>query len=231
MSLRLSVLVCACLLLSTGCRPPSTPPAVSKDESKAADPGAADVAAAGKDDWKKEFARMQAELELSDAEDGALQVAFEAREADVSAWMAEKGPQLESLESKMKSAARSKDLTGVRKAIAQAKPLREELRAIMNKAQEAIPAVLSDANQTAWKVVLLRDRLLELMEPLQLTAEQVQQIHTETEAVVPRAAGEVNPEAAGFLNLEKVVESRILTPSQKTAYEPIKKKKPMRSLY
>jgi len=205
------------------------PPAGSGDESESDDFGigdeSGDTGADSTDDWKTEVARIQSELELFEAES----TAFEAREADVSAWMAKKnGARLKSLESKMKSPARSRDLAGVRSATSQAKPLREELRAVL---QNAITAALSDANQAAWQAILLRDRLVKLMEPLQLTAERLQQIHTEGDSVVQATAGEVNPEASGFLELAKNVESRILTPEQKTAYEPIKKKSPMRSLY
>jgi hypothetical protein len=231
MLLRLSSLICGCLFLTVGCQPSVPPPAGSddsNDELKVSDSGSEDGSDDSADDWKPEFARMESELELSDAESNALQAAFEAREADVSAWMTQKGVRLRTLESTMKSAARSKDLGGVRKAIAEAKPLREELRSVINEAQEAITTALTDANQTAWKAVLLRDRLLELMEPLQLSDEQEQLIHAEARNVVQSSVAEVNPEAAGFIKLEKAVESSILTPAQRVDYEPIKKKNALR---
>ncbi len=47
---------------------------------------------------------------------------------------------------------------------------------------------------------------------------------------VQQTAREPNPAAAGFLALEKKVESAVLTAEQRAAYEEVKKKNPLRSL-
>ena len=68
------------------------------------------------------------------------------------------------------------------------------------------------------------------MKALGLNKEQINQIQVAAVTVVESAMNEKNPEAVGFLTLEKTAESQVLTPGQRTAYQVEKKKNPMRSL-
>lgn len=231
----LSLLIAAAFLTGCGQPPDSAEPAGaatedSTSESPPAEQAAADAEASRTDEWSDEFERMKSALTLSDDEQAGLQAAFESRQQEYTAWMAEHGADLESYEKKMMAAARSRDLGGVRSAKAKAEPLRNELRALLASHQDAIIGALSAENQTAWAAAGLADRLLELMVPLELSEEQSNQIQANAVTAAQQAAGEPNPSAAGFLNLEKAVERSVLTADQRTAYEAIRKKNPMRSL-
>jgi DNA mismatch repair ATPase MutS len=157
---------------------------------------------------------MQSALSLSDEEFAKVQEVFEARESEVSVWMAANGAKLEQLEKKMASAAKARDLTGVRNATSQAKPLRNELRELVATFRDAIPDALSEDNRFAWAAHQLSQRLLELMDELNLAPEQIEQIEAESHSAIQYAANESNPASAGFLTLEKFAETKVLTKDQ-----------------
>ena len=189
-----------------------------------------DNPARGKNDWSVEYANMESALLLSDEEASRLKDAFETRQTEVSSWLAVNGAKLESLEKQMAAAAKSRDLRGVKNATAEATPLRNDLRDLVATHKDAIVAALSAENQTIWSAHQLSQRILESMTALALTEEQIKQIRTEAVKTVQTTTREPNPEAAGFLKLEKTVESRFLTADQRTAYEEEKKNNPFRSL-
>lgn len=176
------------------------------------------------------YAEMVSVLELTDEESANLQGAYRARNEAHSTWMAENGAKLTRLEREMAEAAKARDLSGVKASKAQAEPLRDELRNLLDAHQEAIHAALSAENQERWKAHLLGNRLLKLMEPLDLSEEQVSEVHAQAVLAVQASANESNPEAAGFLQLEKSVEASVLSSAQRQAYEGVKEKNPLRSL-
>ena len=173
---------------------------------------------------------MTTALQLTEEESSRLQAAFVSREADVSQWMASKGVMLEGLEEQMAAAAKSKDLAGVRSARVKAEPLRNELRALLETHQADIDAVLSPDNAAAWAAYQLTIRVTDLMSDLSLTPAQEKDINAAAMTAVQDSVNEKNPCAAGFLALEKMIESQILTAEQRKSYELVKKKNPMRSL-
>ncbi len=219
-----------CLVLMVGCGPedsankktlvvPEVSPNAVESAGGEADPG-----------WENEFDMMASNLQLSDDESARLREAFEVREIEISEWKATQGTRLESMEKRMLQAAKSRDLSGVRSAKSKAEPLRDELRALIDKHQDAIECALSADSLAAWAAFQLTTRLTDLMQELSLTPAQIEQIRSAAATVVENSSHEDNPQAAGFLALEREVESQILTAEQKVAYETIKKKNPMRSL-
>jgi hypothetical protein len=183
-----------------------------------------------KPDWTTEYEEMATALDLADDEADALREAFVTRDRVISAWLADDGVRLEELEGEMATAAKAHDLAGVQQIIAQAKPLRDTLRELIQTHQDAIRRTLSDENQVRWAAHGLAERLLELMQPIALTDAQAAQVREQALAAARETAGEPNPSAAGYLRLERAAESQILTDEQRRAFETVKQKNPLRSL-
>ena len=76
----------------------------------------------------------------------------------------------------------------------------------------------------------MSERILDLMQPLNLSHRQISQVRTEALTTVPATANEPNPKAAAYMKLEQTVERSVLTPEQRQAFGEIKKKNPLRSL-
>jgi hypothetical protein len=218
-----SLVLFGLLATHSGCGQP-VPESASTPQSDESNSGP------GAPDWTDEFVEMQSTLSISDEESAKVQAAFEAREAEVSAWMATHGAKLKELEKTMRAAAKSRNLAGVRNATSKAKPLRDALRNLIATHTKTIPAALSEDNQSAWSAYQLSQRVLDAMDQLNLAPEQIEQIEAESHSVIQSAANERNPEAAGFLALEKFAETKVLTKDQTDSYESVKNKSPLRLL-
>jgi len=183
-----------------------------------------------KDDWTVEYEKMGSVLELSEEESTNLKAAFQSRERAFSVWMSENGARLEQLERQMFAAAKSRDLAGFKRAKTQVGPLRNELRSLLKTHQDNLQGTLSAENRRQWNAYKMAEKLLKLMEPLNLTEEQISAIRPQAVSVVQASAHEQNPKAIGYLRLEQAVESSVLTADQRQAFEAIKKKNRLRSL-
>ncbi|MFH0793305.1 MAG: hypothetical protein V2A74_04660 [bacterium] len=182
---------------------------------------------------KLEYEKMLQVLSLSEAEAIPLKAAFDEGDAAIQAWQARHGSELQRLEEQMKSAAKSQNLAGVRDATSKAKPLRDELVQLARTHHEKILSSLSPGKRIQWDGYLLAEKLLELMQPLALRAEQRKAVadHAVAAARTVARAGQPGDTMAGaFLKLERSVEQEVLTPQQRADYGLIKKKHPLRSL-
>jgi hypothetical protein len=206
------------------------PPSKSSDSTTSESPAGDQDSSSSARDWKAEFEEMVSTLELNDQEAAKLKQAFEKREGALAAWFNEKGAQLKELEKEMLAAARNRDLPGVRDLKEKAQPLRDELRKTAETLEASIRAALPESRRVEWEAHRLAKRLIGLMESLKLSAEQVATIDFKAAEALKFAAGEKNPQAAGFLKLERDVEQSVLTPEQREPYQAIKKKNPLRSL-
>ena len=173
---------------------------------------------------------MQSVLTLSDEESAKVQAAFETREAELSAWMATHRTKLEKLEKQIRTAARSRDIIGLRNANSKAKPIREVMRNLITTHKKLISAALSEDNQSAWAAYQLSQRVLDPMEDLNLTPEQIEQIEMESHSVMQSAVDKTEPQPASVLALQKFAETKVLTKDQIADYESVKKKNPLRLL-
>lgn len=221
------------ILCASSCipvKPSAEPSADEQPEQTATDDDVAPSDDANPD-WTAEYDAMAAALELSAEEVAALQDAFRRREEVVGGWLAQNGARLRELEQEMKSAARRRDLSTVQRVKAEATPLRTQLRDLIASHQADIHATLTPDNRLQWDAHQLAERLLELMETLELTPEQIDQIRDAALTAAQAKANEPNPAAAGYLHLEKSVEAGVLTPAQQGRFNQIKQKKPLRSLY
>jgi hypothetical protein len=197
-------------------------------------------------DLEVEQRRIQAEVVKDEARDtmmrvmqpdpaqrSALDQAYTARDEAVGAWLAgEKGHRLIALEAKMRTAAKAKDLNGVRAATSQATPLRNELRELVASHQAAILDVFSPAQQLQWSGYEVASAMLALMEPLNLAPDQIAAIEQGGPSAVAQAMdrGAANPKAEAYLALEQWAKDAVLSAEQTAQYGSIKESKPMRSL-
>ena len=182
------------------------------------------------DNSTSEFDEMVSVLKLADEERTQLRSAFEERDKIVGHWLAEKGDELKRLEREMLEAAKSRDLPGVQRLTAQAAPLRNELRELIKAQQENIRKVLSKEHQRQWEAHELAEEFLELIDPLNPTEDQINQIRAQAGRFLDVSSGEPNPVAAAYLKMEKWLETDVLTADQRQAFEKIKQRRPLRSL-
>lgn len=184
-------------------------------------------------EWQAEYDAMAADLPLSPAESDALRAAFKSVQDDLRGWMnGPDGKRLIELEADMAAAAKRRDLGGVQAATSAARPLRDAFEAKIAAGKRGLLNALTPENRSRWGGHRLASHLLELMAPLGLSPEQQAAIRDNAAKALDQAAasGEPNPQAAAFLEFEKWLEASVLTPEQRTAYEAVKRAKPMRSL-
>ena len=130
------------------------------------------------------------------------------------------------------AAVEAGDLTEVKRCTATGKPLREELRRLIEDHETAIMNTLTPDQQVQWQGYEVTRKMLDLMKPLNLGFDQAQAIEGAGPAAVNQAiaAGEPTPKAAAFLALEQWAEQSVLDEAQRTAYEAIKAENKLRSL-
>jgi len=184
-------------------------------------------------DWESEYTEMASAVGLGLADSQRLRTIFEERETELGGWLrGPKGTQLVELETRLRSAAKSSDLSETRKVIAKATPLRREFEGLIESYKTKIMNALTPQQQSQWQGHQLAEKILELMLSLNLDANQQQQIRTAAVQTIDQAKqqGQPNPPAAAFLELEEWIEGNLLSGDQRKAYVEVKKENPMRSL-
>lgn len=172
-------------------------------------------------------------LGLDPAAASALREAFARRDAEVESWIGgERGQRLIRLEAEMFAAVEARKLDDVKRATAEATPLRDELRQLIADHETSILDSLGPERRVQWEGYEVARKMLDLMQPLELNFQQAQAIEQGGPAALAQAmrTGEPNPQAAAFLELEKWVEESVLTPDQRAAYQDIKASNKLRSL-
>ncbi len=201
-----------------------------RDQSQAGPGTDADRPPPPETSWTAEYEQISAVLELSDQEKAKLKAAFKARAEAFTQWRTEKVAKLAQFEQQMKRAAKDRDLAGFRRATAKAGPLRNELRKLLKTHQANILEALSPEYRLKWEAHQVSERILDLMQPLNLSDRQISQVRTEAPSTVRASVNEPNPKAVAYLKLERTVELSVLTAEQRQAFQEIKKKNPLRSL-
>lgn len=232
---RLRILVCLALLFGTvSCTQeyggPDAGVSSQQDPSQAGPGTETDQATSRETAWTAQYEQMGAVLELSDREKATLKAAFEARAHAVTGWWTEKGAKLVQFEQQMKEAAKDRNLGGLRQATARAQPLRNELRELVRTHQSNILEALPGKSRLEWEAHQVSEKILDLMQPLNLSDRQISQVRTEALVTVRACVDEPNPQAAAYLRLEQAVEGSVLTAEQRRAFHEIKQKHPLRSL-
>lgn len=180
--------------------------------------------------WTEEYERMVSVLGLSGQESQTLKAAYEARAETLTQWWTEKGSQFKQYQQEMMQAAKTRDLAGVRRAKEKVDPLRKELDALLEAQQSTIRNALSSDHLFKWDVRQVSERILDIMQPVNLSDQQKSRVQTEAGSAVHASVNEINPKAAAYMKLEQAVERSVLTAQQRQEFQDIKKKHPLRSL-
>lgn len=182
---------------------------------------------------RSEYERMVAVLELSDEETARLKEAFDARDEEIGRWEAEHGERLKGLESQIMAATKKRRLAEMKSATAQAKPLRQELLALVAKHKFQIFMTLPEEKRAEWDAHRLHRRLAGLIGPRNLSDDQVEQIRAkslEVARTIKRPTPDARPLPGAYLAFEKAVESQVLTVEQRREFETVKNENKLRSL-
>ncbi len=182
------------------------------------------------DEWKIVFAEMQQVLELSNDESEKLKQTFEHQVNLLKQWYDENGAKIAEGDRQIRDAARDRNLAAVRKIQQEVGAVKRKGMAMHAAMDAAVLQALSESHRHRWLGHRLAARFLQLTEPLKLSDEQKTQINQLAIDAAKQTSSTPNPQAAGFLELEKKAEAQVLNATQKSDYAAIKKRNKMRSL-
>lgn len=223
----LAIVFCGLL----GCQPVSDADKSAAVKSKLGDRGRGDdKAVAPVDNWPHVFEEMKLKLELNLAAQEQLKSAFESRVSAIKQWQQANGETLKKYSSDLLSAAKSKNLSKVRSIKDKATPLRDERDRLFADLDQAVLAALDEPTRARWEGYRLASRLISIAGPLKITNEQQLKLEQLGASAAKQAASTPTPQAAGFLELEKLASRQVFTAEQNSQYEKIKKSSPFRSL-
>jgi Spy/CpxP family protein refolding chaperone len=183
--------------------------------------------------WQDEYGQMVSTLDLTLDQEDALRTAFEERDRALAEWLnGPEGQKLYAQEERLKDAVNARDLRAVRDVTRGGPNMRVAFGKQIEAADQRILDVLTEDQQQTWQGHLLAEKFLELSAPVQLSFEQQTQIRFQAPRMYAGmlARSEPNPQAAGFLALEKWAEANVFTPEQRAAYAVVKSENPLRSL-
>ncbi len=228
-------LTTVCPLLSAivlaGCAGPNEDSKKNSDATTVAHEKSTNHANQAWKNWADELNQMATILDLNDEEKAKLKTSFKEQAKIVGEFWNETGKQLNELERKIKSAVKEKSLTNMRELIAAAKPMRERFQKLLEERERALLDALSPARREQWMGYRLVERFWKLTKSMTFSDEQKSKIKQLAVQAAKSVAGKPNPTAAGFLDLEKMIEEQVLDPNQQKAYESIKSKNKLRSLF
>lgn len=225
------------LMLTTACsRPPESNSAKAAgdsaniDSSESTLQGKQPWSGESLSNWKVVFAEMQEVLDMSSDEKRQLEATFEQHVQKLQTWYQEHGQRIAEGDRIAIEAARNRDLARLRKIKQEIVPLKQEAMALHKTMDNAVLDALTETNRNRWQAHRLTSRFLELAESLELSDSQQTQVGELAIEAAKHVRNQATPQAAGFLELEKRVEAKVLDAEQRTKYEEIKAKNKMRSL-
>ena len=232
------LLLTGTLAVAIGCAPPAEkngePAAGETSTASGSDETGAESAKSWSgdslDQWTTVFAEMKETLELSADEQQQLEDTFQQQVEKLQAWYQQHGPRIAEGDRTAMKAARDRDLATLRKLKDEIVPLKQEATALHKEMDVAVLNSLSEANRFRWQGHRLAARFFELANSIQLTDEQRTQVGELAVAAARRTQNQTTPQAAGFLEMEKGIEAKVLNPEQRTAYQEIKDRNKLRSL-
>lgn len=182
-------------------------------------------------DWKTELAEMKAVLRSTDAQAEYLDRAFAEQDFELQLWMkSDKYARLLALETELR---KSKDNEIQMRLKEELKPLRSELKQIVQKHRVRILTTMGEENRLKWIAHRLTERMRLLMLPLKLTDEQMAELRSRAWHLVEQTAGKPisgDIEQELFLRLERQIENEVLGPGQQRKYQNVKRENPHRAL-
>ena len=215
------VIIVGCSIV-TGCQPPS-PHVLPNDNTQP-------MSGKSLDNWKNVFDEMTTVLNLNEVDQKQLRAAFEQRVLTLQTWYAENGEKVAQADAEAFRAMESKDLSRLRQLKKEITPLKNEVMKLHEAMDNAVLNALDESKRYQWQGYRLASRLMQLCEPIEVTNDQRQQIMQMGVRVAESVKEKPVPQSAGFMELEKLVESKVFTLEQRESYSKIKNENKLRSL-
>ncbi len=169
-------------------------------------------------------------VELGESERPAIEEAFKARNKDYTDWFEKRGDEVEKNQKKLAEAEASGDEALRDSYEVRLRPALEARRAVLVDHREAILEAMSDESADRWHAHVVSLKVEQLMEPLNLSAEQQGQITNwalESVQEFPRSTERLS---GAFFSLEKRIEADALSEAQRETYLEIKRANPRRGM-
>jgi len=222
-------------LLVGGCAPPKTSSSDSSETGTEAQTGGSEdrsgpMSGRSLDNWKNVFAEMTDVLQLDPAQQERLKSTFEEHVTRLKAWYEQHGATIARADRQAIQAARNRDLATIRKLKEEVTPRREEVARMHQEMDRAIDMALDEDKRFRWQGHRLAARLFELCEDFEWSEGQKERITELAVEAAKRVQSTPNPQAAGFIELEKRVEREVFNQQQRTEYQEIKDANKLRTL-
>ena len=182
-----------------------------------------------------DYANIQQILKLSKEESQKLDSVKDKHKQVFKAWYATEWPKLKELEKEFLEAAKERNLkkinqmksNGKRKQMDQFKQQERKMQIAFEK---DLLAAIPENKLHVWKGHRMSELLIEFLNPLDLSKDQIQEIRQLAPAAADSVKREKNWQGIGTNNLEKMFERQILAADQKSDFEALKKKNKLRML-
>ncbi len=169
-------------------------------------------------------------VQVSAEERQALESAFESRDKAYGEWASERLEGVQTTEKMLAKAKADGDTTLIRSYEVKMRPALEARQAIMVEHQDLVLNAMSAETANKWHAHMIAEKLLALMEPLQLTAEQRQQAQEWAYDAVAEFPDVHNRLSGAFFALEKRMKADSLTADQRDLYERVADVNPRRGV-
>lgn len=231
----LAVLFLAAMFVSTGCQKP-TPSGNGPDTPGAtAGKNSAPKTPAPIAKLKARFQTILIVLELDENEKIDLQRVHDENLQELQEWYAENGPAMRSIQGEAITAFKDRDLQRLKSMNARGDKekiakLKDDERKILSKYETALYNTIPESQFLAWKAHTIAANLIDFLSSLDLMQDQINEIHASSRKVIEQIGDEPNWAGYGTVQLENIFEQDIVSGQQKSVYEALKKKNPLRMM-
>jgi len=230
-----SIAAASAIVFAGGCQPP-LPKGDSTDPTGAGSAGnksgRSSGAMTGKslNNWKNVFAEMKAVLDLDAAEQEKIESTYRHHVSSIQAWYQEHGQTIAQSDAEALDAIESRDVNRLKRLTKKITPLRNEVMKMHTAMDKAVLDAFTEKTRFRWQGYRLASRLFQLCKKIDLNEQQRKQIVELGASAAEWVKAKTNPQAAGFMELEKRVEAQVFTATQLQNYAEIKDKNKLRSL-
>ena len=186
---------------------------------------------------ESEFAILKQSKQLAPAEKDGLNQFFAQRVTQIKDWYSKNGPKIVALRKEALEAARRKDLrklkemnkTGSKESVSN---LVNQERKLLDEYRVELEKQIPKEAKLEWQSTIVSNQLLEFLEPLQLTENQMEQVRSSASQAIARLGRKQQDNWRGYgtAKLEEIFATKHLEASQKQAFEQLQKSNKMRMM-
>ena len=174
-------------------------------------------------------------LDLNEMQGREIDKVKNSYQAKFENWYANQGVELKQLEKKFLNAAKRKDLVSMRKMKTNGErdrmsDFKKQERAMQVAFERELIAAIPAGKLDLWKAHRISVLLLEFLEPLELSKDQIQAVKNAGPKVIRNLGQEANWQGYGTSHLEKHFQRTVMLPAQESAFNGLIKKNRMRML-